>query len=67
MMRHDLEGRWAKSSYSGTGNDCVEWQRLADGTVAVRDSKTPEAGAFVFPAEAWVAFVEGAKAGQLVP
>jgi hypothetical protein len=70
MMRHGLaEARWKKSSYSGTADtdNCVEWQRLADGTVAVRDSKSPRAGAFVFPAEAWTAFVDGAKAGEFAP
>ncbi|WP_329317234.1 DUF397 domain-containing protein [Streptomyces sp. NBC_01262] len=65
MVRHDLgEAAWAKSSYSGSGgSDCVEWQRLTDGTVAVRDSKTPALGAYVFTPTAWAAFVDAARTG----
>ncbi|MFD5318500.1 DUF397 domain-containing protein [Streptomyces sp. NPDC127098] len=54
--------RWRKSSYSNGGqNNCVE---VADGfaaVVPVRDSKTPEAPALVFPAGAWAAFVRSAR------
>ncbi|WP_329379942.1 DUF397 domain-containing protein [Streptomyces sp. NBC_01716] len=53
---------WRKSSYSnGEGGDCVE---VADGipdAVPVRDSKTPQAAALVFPAPAWTAFIAGVK------
>jgi hypothetical protein len=65
MMRHGLdEDAWVKSTYSGgTDNNCLEWQRLRDGDVAVRDSKNPHIGAFTFESAAWSAFVEAAKAG----
>ncbi|HEX3782286.1 MAG TPA: DUF397 domain-containing protein [Pseudonocardiaceae bacterium] len=58
------EADWFKSSYSG-GNDenCVEVRidRLA---VGVRDSKSRDAGQFVFDAPAWQAFLANAKAGR---
>ncbi|MFF5564819.1 DUF397 domain-containing protein [Streptomyces sp. NPDC012623] len=50
--------KWFKSSYSNDHvGDCVEGARLADGAMAVRDSKHPQGPAFVFPAPAWTAFV----------
>lgn len=49
---------WRKSSYSnGEGGACLE---VADGYAAlvpVRDSKTPDGPALVFPVRAWGAFV----------
>ena len=43
---------WRKSSFSGGGGDygadCVEVASLADGSIAVRDSKCPAAGAIRF-------------------
>jgi hypothetical protein len=51
--------QWRKSSYStgeGQNGDCVE-VALATQTVAVRDSKAPDSGALVIPANAWVAFL----------
>ncbi|MEU3229756.1 DUF397 domain-containing protein [Nocardiopsis alba] len=57
----DLEFR--KSSYSGTGNNCVE---VADtpGASAVRDSQTPEAGHLFFPSSEWAAFVTTSRSGR---
>jgi hypothetical protein len=57
--------RWAKSSRSGpTGGNCVEVAFLADGTVAVRNSRHPGGPALVFSAQEWDAFVGGAKDGE---
>jgi hypothetical protein len=65
MMYHDLPDNWAKSSFSGSGgNNCVETQVLAGGDVAVRDSKHPELGAYVFPRDGWLDFVDAVKAGH---
>lgn len=40
--------RWRKSSYSGGGGvgggNCVEVASMADGQIAIRDSKAPKAG-----------------------
>ncbi|TDD35446.1 DUF397 domain-containing protein [Saccharopolyspora elongata] len=43
---------WRKSSYSGGGGvgggNCVEVATVADGRVAFRDSKNPDAGFLLF-------------------
>ncbi|MDI3390805.1 DUF397 domain-containing protein [Streptomyces sp. B-S-A8] len=55
---------WRKSSYSGTsGGDCVEIAQLPT-RIALRDSKTPEAGAFTASPGAFAAFVRAASDGQ---
>ncbi len=57
--------RWVKSSYSGpTGGNCVEVASLADGSVAVRNSRHPSGPALVFPAPEWDAFTGGTKKGE---
>lgn len=56
---------WRKSSYSGGGNgECLE---VADGhpVVPVRDSKSLQGPALVFPAADWSSFVLAVKAGTL--
>ncbi|WP_103532484.1 DUF397 domain-containing protein [Streptomyces sp. SM11] len=65
MMRHDLPTEaWIKSSYSGdTQGQCVEFQAVPDGGVAVGDSKDRNRGAVVFPSAAWGEFVAGVKSG----
>jgi hypothetical protein len=55
--------QWRKSSYSGSGNNCVEVATVADGC-AVRDSKNPDGGHLTFGAQAWKAFVSGIKHGR---
>jgi hypothetical protein len=40
--RSDPAGGWRKSSYSGSGNNCVEVRTSHPG-IAVRDSKNPTA------------------------
>lgn len=53
---------WHKSSYSdGADADCVEYLPLPAGEVAVRDSKAPTHGAFIFPVPSWLAFVNAVK------
>jgi hypothetical protein len=57
---------WFKSSYSNDqGGNCVEGARLADGAMAVRDSKDPHGPALVFPAAAWTAFASAVRNGEL--
>jgi Domain of unknown function (DUF397) len=57
--------QWVKSSRSGpTGGNCVEVAFLADGTVAVRNSRHPGGPALVFTAQEWDAFVGGARDGE---
>lgn len=57
--------RWVKSSYSGpTGGNCVEVALLANGQVAVRNSRHPSGPALVISAPEWDAFLNGAKDGE---
>ncbi|MGW5552903.1 DUF397 domain-containing protein [Nocardia beijingensis] len=48
--------KWFKSSYSGTGKDCVEVAHFAGGMVGVRDSKNSTGPALIFTPSGWDAF-----------
>jgi len=51
---------WRKSSYSAQPQgQCVEVAPSA--SIAVRDSKNPEAGILAVPRPAWTAFIDGVK------
>ncbi|KIH98491.1 regulator [Streptomonospora alba] len=57
---------WRKSSYSGTNADCVECSSAAlPSSVAVRDSKHPQAGHLSFSGSEWSAFLTAVKAARL--
>jgi Domain of unknown function (DUF397) len=57
--------QWVKSRRSGpTGGNCVEVAFLADGQVAVRNSRHPAGPTLVFTPQEWHAFVGGAKDGE---
>jgi hypothetical protein len=66
MPAADLaEVTWRKSRRSGPqGGNCVEAARLADGQVAVRNSRYCDGPALVFTAAEWAAFVGGARDGD---
>jgi hypothetical protein len=52
------DARWRKSSFSGpTGGNCVETAAVAEGRIAVRNSRFPAGPALVFTAGAWEAFI----------
>jgi len=56
---------WRKSRRSGPqGGNCVEIAKLADGQVAIRNSRHPAGPALVFSPDEWAAFVGGAKDGD---
>lgn len=55
---------WRKSSFSGSGNACVEVADLDDGGRAVRDSKDRPGPVLRFTAAEWVAFTAGMRAGE---
>jgi Domain of unknown function (DUF397) len=57
------EARWIRSRACST-DGCVEVAHLADGTVAVRDSKDVSKSAHVFDREEWSAFIAGVKSGD---
>lgn len=58
--RSDPAGGWRKSTYSGSGNNCVEVRTSGPG-VAVRDSKNPHGGVLTFTPEQWRAFTRTIK------
>lgn len=51
---------WRKSSFSGSGANCVEAAYARDLT-GVRDSKNPEHGALVFERASWLSFTRSFK------
>ena len=56
---------WIKSSYSGpTGGNCAEVAFLADGQVAMRNSRHPDGPVLVFTRAEWDAFLSGACDGE---
>ena len=61
----DLTGAtWRKSSRSAKRKGCVEAAFLADGRVAIRDSKDREGSALVYTRHEWDCFLNGAKDGE---
>jgi len=66
MISPDLSSaEFRKSSYSGTGNDCVEVATNLPGIVAVRDSKDPSGPALAFSPTAWGNFLAGIRSGEI--
>jgi len=59
--RSDPAGGWRKSTYSGSGNNCVE-VHTSHHRIAVRDSKNPNAGVLTFTPGQWRAFTRTIKA-----
>jgi Domain of unknown function (DUF397) len=63
-MTPDLSAtRWIRSR-ACSSDGCVEVAHLADGSVAVRDSKDVRKAAHVFDHEEWSAFITGVKNGE---
>ncbi len=54
---------WRKSSFSGM-NGCVEVASLGGGLLALRDSKNPDQGHFVYNVHEWYSFLQGVRAGE---
>ncbi|MEU9048648.1 MULTISPECIES: DUF397 domain-containing protein [unclassified Kitasatospora] len=55
---------WRKSSYSGSGGQCVEVADGFTGAMPVRDSKDPNGPALLFSATAWQSFVTAVRTGE---
>ena len=65
LCQHNIKATWIKSSHSGpTGGNCVEVAFLADGDVAMRNSRHPDGPALVFTRAEWDAFLGGARDGE---
>ncbi|MDT0320320.1 DUF397 domain-containing protein [Streptomyces millisiae] len=65
MTRSTSTPRWRTSSHSNAGGNCVQLADLADGRIAVRDSKAPESGPISFERAPIAAWLKAAKAGAL--
>lgn len=52
------------NSLTTDGGNCVEFAPLANGRIAMRDSKDPHGPALVFNPSEWKAFVSGVKGGE---
>jgi hypothetical protein len=66
MIQDLTAARWIRSR-ACSSDGCVEVAHLADGTVAIRDSKDVRKAAHVFDREEWSAFVSGVKNGDFDP
>ena len=65
MPAGDVAGaRWRKSGRSSAQGNCVETAKLADGQVAVRNSRHPSGPALIFTEAEACAFLEGVKDGD---
>ncbi|MFR9794911.1 DUF397 domain-containing protein [Streptomyces sp. MS06] len=59
-----LDARWVKSRYSNAEGNCVEVAALAEGGVALRNSRDPDGPALVYTPAEVAAFLAGAKDGE---
>ena len=65
MLETGLTGAaWKKSSRSSANGQCTMCARLADGSMAVKDSKDPDGPVLIFTAQEWSAFIAGVKVGE---
>jgi hypothetical protein len=65
MQDPRLQGAvWRKSRRSNPSGNCVEMTELADGGVAVRNSRHPAGPALLYTPAEITAFIQGAKDGD---
>jgi hypothetical protein len=58
------DAKWFKSRRSNANGNCVEMARLADGHVAVRNSRDPEGPALVYTRAEIAALLDGTRDGD---
>ncbi|MCX4092617.1 DUF397 domain-containing protein [Nocardia sp. alder85J] len=58
------EMKWRKSTFSNPSGNCVEVADLANGLVAMRNSRDPEGAVLVYTRPEIDAFLRGAKSGE---
>ena len=58
---------WRKSRFCNGASACVEVASLADGNVALRDSKQQDGPVLVFTSSEWDAFTAGVRDGEFDP
>jgi hypothetical protein len=59
-----VDAAWRKSSYSGYNGNCVEVAPLADGSIAMRNSRDPHGPALIYTRAEIAAFLAGIKDGE---
>ncbi|GAA3576387.1 hypothetical protein GCM10022419_066990 [Nonomuraea rosea] len=64
MHNHPMTAAWRKSTFCNGADTCVEVAPLADGNVALRDSKEHDGPVLVFTPEEWAAFASGVREGE---
>lgn len=65
MSASQLQGvTWQKSNRSNPSGNCVECAALADGSVAVRNSRDPEGPALIYTQAEIDAFILGVRDGD---
>jgi hypothetical protein len=63
-MTHEMSAATWIRSRACSSDGCVEVAHLADGSVALRDSKDVRKAAHVFDRDEWSAFIAGVKNGE---
>jgi hypothetical protein len=64
MYDHTTTASWRKSTFCNGASTCVEVAPLADGNVALRDSKQQDGPVLVFTQAEWAAFMAGVREGE---
>lgn len=64
VQASSLGVQWIKSRHSNAEGNCVEVASLAEGSVAVRNSRDPHGPALIYTPAEVAAFLAGAKEGE---